>query len=577
MKQYPPPPSMFTTLAVLGSCALFGGCGGGGDPEVADQQVGTILVANDGAGSPPPAASELNLRTFSTDSLAGSLSNSIDAEAPVEATGAQAQDSPVELAQASPSARVMAASAVPLPSVDIQSQRVAPHSAGLLLGVHSLWWGMTAPYYANGNLAPVLRNLFASTGGVMRFGGAANEADWSMCGNELTQRSAAKVVTWAGAMRCDYGWSEYLNSTLNQGKGNAWMIANVVGNASGEYSESTLDSQLRTGASRLAQLAHSANRTWELGNELERGAVNWGPEKMAARLKLAAKSLRGADPQATLVFPLTEYDPPNWSRKAFNDTLLKNAAGNFTDFALHQYYEGAKGGPRVSTQLMVVREAAAQIEQHIGKGGGLWLTEHGRWPAGLPEDKGWEANWWLTNSMSGTRATADYLIGLSQIPAVKGAMLHGVRAGPWNIVANGSSGPYLTGVGKLLQLFGQSGAKFRLRTATTGAEFPVDWAGYLGRVAAFETGTSGEYVIWGVNNGATSFNARLTIGGLNRQVDVLDAATLACPKTEVECSTEKVILSPQTANRAAYLRSSSAETVLTLPANTVFTLRLRLR
>jgi hypothetical protein len=157
-------------------------------------------------------------------------------------------------------------------------------------------------------------------------------------------------------------------------------------------------------------------------------------------------------------------------------------------------------------------------------------------------------------------------------------MLHGVRAGPWNLVANGPRGPDLTGVGKLLQLFADSGAQYRLRTLTSGAEFPVDWSGYLGRVAAFETTTPGEYVIWGVNNGATSFQAKLNFASSHRPVELLSMATLACPNNEVECSTEKVSLNKLTlAQRNSFVRSTASETTLTLPASTVFTVRLRIR
>lgn len=461
-------------------------------------------------------------------------------------------------------------------TIDIRSERVAPDPAAWLLGVHSLWWGMDGEYLRNGQLAPAILGLLRASHSIVRYGGAANEADWTLCGADANQRVAAKVVSWSGPLRCNFGWQEYVDNVLARRRGSVWLIANVVGNEAGEYADATLVGHLGAAATRLRTLAPEADRIWELGNELERGKVRWEPAKMAARLQLAAEALRRADPQARAVFPLTEFDPsPRWKRKSFNEVLLESVGTSFSDYAIHQYYEGAPGGPRVSTQLMVLRETAKQIERHASKQAGLWVTEHGRWPAGTPSDAHWRDNWWLTNSMSGVLATADYLIGLSQIGMVRGAMLHGLRAGPWNVVDTGPEGVRLTGVGQLLSNFGISGATYRLRTSGSAPDFPSDWDAYRGRVAAFETEREGEFVIWGVNKSAQPFSARLQFNGQPRVLEALQARVLSCPRSLSECRSDEIVVTDPPAG--AMLQSAAGQSQLSLPPASVFVLRYRLR
>lgn len=463
------------------------------------------------------------------------------------------------------------------PTVDIRAERLSAQPAGLLLGMHALWWDMPGELWAKATRSSPISTLLRKTGGVLRYGGGANEVDWTVCGQPAVDRRKVKVVDWSGPMACDFGWPEYTNLALDAGRGTAWLIANVVGSEGREFSDAEMAAKVSAGATRLRELAPGATRYWELGNELERGKVRWAAERIAKRLGVAADAIRAADPQARPVFPLTEFDPvPGITRAAFNRMLLAAAGKQFNEFALHQYYEGAPAGPRVSTQLANLKEVAAQAKAAVGGDVSLWLTEHARWPAGSPADPTWKSNWGQTNSMDGVLATADYLIGLSQIPEVSGAMLHGVHAGPWSIVQTGAGGAKLTGVGWLLDLFSQSSHQLRLKTELKGASMPSGWSPYSARLAAFERTDASEYSIWAVNRDERELVVDVQSSGQSRALVPIGADALRCSNGAADCPSDGVQREELPID-TAWQVDAKGQAHLLLPPRSVIVLRFRWR
>ena len=455
--------------------------------------------------------------------------------------------------------------------VDVKSAQVNDVDASLLLGTHSLWFDFPRKYWeGRDSLVSVFQR---ATNGIIRFGGGVNEAEWSVCGNPFVDRKRAKVVDWAGPLLCEFGWDEYLDVALRGEQGYVWFVANVVGQDGIQYDDEVMRGKVQQAADRLRTLAPFANRIWELGNELERGNVRWGASQISRRLVLAGKAIREVDPNATLVAPLTEFDPsPITSRAAFNSSLLQGYGRSFKEFSVHQYYDGAPGGPKVSTQLMNLRDIVRQVSSFV-PGGSVWITEHGRWPEGMPSNPGWKDNWWQTNSLGGVISTADYLIGISQIPQVNGAMLHGLRAGPWNVMTFTHGNASLTGVGHLLSIFSQIEGKKRLVTELSGGRFPSGWSSYDARVAALSTAEKDRVAVWAVNRSSRPLFFRLKQDGRVRPWRIIKSLSLECISGEHDCPSEKLKVHEGDVNMLSAVYSSG-EKAIVLPPHSVLAINL---
>lgn len=383
----------------------------------------------------------------------------------------------------------------------VQDVAASHHPARDLLGVHSLWWGHQETLMDGAGLTfPAVESWLRATGGVIRFGGGANEIPWEACGDHRENRKAFKAVPWAGPMVCRFGIDEYLQLTRKSGGTKAWLLANIAGEDQMPWSDEKMRAEAGKAARALVEMAPDLQRVWEIGNELDRGHRLWPTERLAARVSLAATAILAADPKAKLVLPMMDYDVPRQLKRIeYNKRFLESITIPVQSIAHHIYYDGLKGGPSIPTQLKPIVDSAALFRKLKGKPAEVWITEHGRWPDGDPSEPDWKTRWHQTNDLSGVISTADFLIAISQIEEVAGAMLHGLRAGPWNIFEKGPNGLQPTGVGRLLEMLAQTGATTRLKTTSEGVNRSGYRGGYDVRAAAFKTGRSGELVLWIVN------------------------------------------------------------------------------
>lgn len=458
--------------------------------------------------------------------------------------------------------------------VEIETVPVSRHPARGLLGVHSLWWGHQAGLFnvENGQTRPEVIAWLKATGGIVRYGGGVNELPWAACTGPRVARIPFKAVPWAGSMVCQFGVEEYLGMTRQTGSDTAWHIANLAGVNYQIWPNDTMAQETGRAAGGLAGMAPDLKRVWELGNELERGRYEWSPERIAERSNIAAKAILAHDPEARLILPLIEYDHPGQpKRQEFNARLLKGIAIPVDGIALHLYYDGSPGGPAIPTQIRTVEQSAALYRQLKGKGAEVWITEHGRWPQGEGSDPTWQSRWYQTNDMGGVLGTADFLIALSQVPDVAGAMLHGLRAGPWNVFDVVDGRPQLTGVGRLLEMFGRSGAVVRWQTSSNGPNRSGYRGGYDVRAAAFGTNTPGESVLWVINRALMPSQLSIQLpASLN--VEFSDGLSLLCAEANGRCQGAQF---RELAIRASQVSSNDLGLLVSLPAASVSVIRLK--
>lgn len=458
--------------------------------------------------------------------------------------------------------------------VDITAKTLSTSAARELLGVHSLWWGHDEGLFTAGTTStrPEVVDFLSAAGGILRFGGGANEISWRACSGDAYSRPKVKAAAWAGPMQCRFGVDQYLDLVTRSGAKSSWFIANIAGIDYVPMPVETMANEAAAFAVAVRDDAPGLLRFWELGNELERGRYGWPPEKLGERASVAGAAILKADKAAQLIVPLIEFNHPNQPRRsAFNQRVLENISVPVAGFAMHLYYDGRHGGPSIPTQLNTISETADQVKNSRHKAAGLWITEHGRWPAGDTTEPGWRNRWSQTNDMDGVISTADFLIGLSQIPGVAGAMLHGLRTGPWNVVDTEGGDIRLTGVGQLLSLLGTSGAEVRLLSRTTSRNQSEYVGGYDVRASAFEDRDRQHLVVWVANRSPAPAPITLTSERLLRLDAEPQGRSLVCVRPPQDCRTQHFRVVPL---NQAQVTANDGHLQITLPAHSVSVLRL---
>ena len=444
-----------------------------------------------------------------------------------------------------------------------------------ILGTHLFWYN-----YQKDLISPETHESYSSvisffqkTKGVIRYGGSANELPWKTCRGQLTVRPIVKPVPWYGPMQCQFGIEEYLSIIQSTGGNKAWVFANIAGVDGNLFSTRELSNEASQAASDFRVIASHLDRYWELGNELERGRYNWSPEMIAQRASQAGKEIVARDKDARLILPVIEFDSPNQPiRKIFNERLLRAMTQSVKGIALHLYYDGAPGGPPIPTQLKTVIESAATFRSITGHAGEVWITEHGRWPEGDGSIPDWKLRWYKTNDLDGVLGTADFLIGLAQIDEVAGAMLHGLRAGPWNIFEKSDGDPHLTGVGRLLILFSDSASGHRLQTRSVSLNRSNYKGGYDMRATAFIDHNQQTVSLWVVNRSPIPIFTLVSIPPHGVPAKFLKGSSLTCPVSDGKCTGNQFKVSP--VNIGQVKDTQDGQKVM-LPARSVITLQFK--
>jgi len=470
-----------------------------------------------------------------------------------------------------PSYQVLAG---PAYSVVVNDVQISPYPAKNLFGLHSLWWGTQADLVqADGSNYAAFNTFLKNTGGVIRFGGAADEVSYKACSGAASARTAVKAVDWAGPMVCKYGLPEYVATVKANGGDTTWTVANLAGVNFKLFTTDELTAEAKGAASYVKAQAPTLTRYWELGNELERGAYKWSPEFIAARASTAAKAIRSVDPDAKLVVPLIEFDA-SWqpTKKVFNERLLRAMTQPVNGIAYHLYYDGPPSGPTIPTQLANVTDGAKLFNTVFGTTASVWVTEHARWPQGesLPN---WSDYWYRSSDMDGLIGTTDFMLAASQVPELAGLMLHGVRAGPWNVFDKvKDQAPTLTGIGMLYTNLSAAKPALRMQTLTTSANVSQYKAGYDLRAGAFKTADKKTMSIWYINRNPAAISVPTTLPTSMASAALASSTVIDCPIADGKCFAKdfRVASLP-----AASMSRSGARATVKLPGRSVSILVFR--
>jgi alpha-L-arabinofuranosidase len=300
-------------------------------------------------------------------------------------------------------------------------------------GFQDSWWNKK-DNTVNNSITSALKNDFPQA--IYRYpgGSVSNYFNWKESIGYAKNRQKQKVIDWKKANTINFGIDEYFNF-LEQVDGYPWYVLNIQG---GFFSENSVE-QLIKDTQELYKYMSSNNRkiySWELGNQLDRGVFNWTVEKYINRTKKIIHAFHNRSPSEKFTFMLRDYnvDGPG-SAKPYNRELIKGTKSLDQDYVLHQYYDAPQGGPTITNRLKYICHTLNLFNESNLSNGKIWITEHARAPVKINKKKGWKKHYEKTVDLSSAISTADYLVGLTQIPEVKGAFIHALShtKGPWSL------------------------------------------------------------------------------------------------------------------------------------------------
>lgn len=382
---------------------------------------------------------------------------------------------------------------------------------------------------ASKSVLPEVVSLFKNfPGAVYRFPGGtnANHIDWRDAVGPVNTRPANKYVTWLGPLKAEFGLDEYLKFVKDV-NGQAWYVANLYGT----LADTSPLPELATNAQHLSE--YVTTRTvagfprilrWELGNELDRGALQWSPQYLANAASQVAAGISRGNSNAKFVHLQQEYPAQSakgYTASKYNKELRAGLVALQPEYALHFYYDGVPDTLPVDYFLkqlcQVVDSAKAE-----GSPGNIWITEHARVPNGFWVKTPREL-WPETANLTASISMADMLIALSQVPEARGAFAHSLVStdSPWPLVnkrKNGAIDPSVTLLG--MTLLRQSMLPNVLSATQTSNESGWQGAQYSVRSAVMANDERTAFALWSINksNSAQTLQFRLTNAPLSLAV-----------------------------------------------------------
>lgn len=413
-------------------------------------------------------------------------------------------------------------------------------------------------------------------GAVYRFPGGtnANYINWRDSVGPMDTRPAKKYVAWRGPLPAEFGLDEYLKFVKDV-NGQAWYVANLYGTVDGIAPLQTLVSDAHQLAAYVANRATSGLPRilrWELGNELDRGALQWSPQYLANAAEQVASGITQGDPSARFVHLQQEYPAQSakgYTASRYNKELRLGLAGLHPELAMHFYYDGIPDTPPVDYFLkqlcQVVDSAKAE-----GSPGYVWITEHARVPNGFWAKTPKEL-WPETANLTASISMADMLIALTQIPEARGAFAHSLvsTSSPWPLVHKRSSGavdPSVTLMG--LSLLRQSMLPNVLTGTQTTSESGWQGARYSVRSAVMANEQRTAFTLWTVNKSSSIQTLRFSLKNAPPTLAVSKTASIADEQANANNSFSSSRVQIQT-NAITTTRAGAGIWSIQLPANSV--------
>jgi alpha-L-arabinofuranosidase len=292
----------------------------------------------------------------------------------------------------------------------------------------------------------LLEDLRAFPSAIYRYPGGltANAFDWTSAVGPPDQRHVQSTPFKQPPEKARFGLDEYL-SLLREVQGSFLYVLNLVGTDPMQPMQEAGEEQVALKNRQLAEYLQvkdpGRERYYQLGNELDRQRYEWDAEKYVSRSRKTMDAIKAVDKEAKFIAFLRDF---TWTYKrdksrgvshseALMAAVLKGLP-EVQDYSLHHYYDGKRedGKSRKLTFWLKLLEKSIQDYRSLrGSEPNIWITEHARQMSSAQPSKDLTVEY--TSNLGGALSTADYLIAIAQIPQVKGAVWHGLNAGPWQL------------------------------------------------------------------------------------------------------------------------------------------------
>lgn len=281
----------------------------------------------------------------------------------------------------------------------------------------------------------VERELASQSAVVLRYPGGSIADRIDLIDTVGPTRKPLRLADWAPVQPLSFGLHEY-GDFVGQIGARAWLVLNVI-DADRKAEPSVLAERNAQGLATL--LARQSVSHAELGNEPYMPKHGLDGRAYGQRVVPTLRRLERDFPTVRPVVAALGFSRAHMAAEEFNLGLVEAIGNADVDFALHFYYDGPPGVPPVERALRTVCTRIEQLRELTGRAPAVWITEHGRWPGGRVGDEGWRELWPNTNNMGAALSVAEFIIGASQIPEVRGLFQHALASpnGPWPMFHRG--------------------------------------------------------------------------------------------------------------------------------------------
>lgn len=279
-------------------------------------------------------------------------------------------------------------------------------------------------------LLPMPNIFYRYPGGIL-----ANHFEWEKAALSPADRQAARRAGGTLDAYPYFGPNEYLG-WMQSVQGMAWWTLNLLGRGDVRYPIELPSATMAESNRKLAQFLKTNNPRqvvwfYQLGNELDRNRYEWSHAKYVSRSRDSINAILTVDPKARFVAFMREFDVrykhtttgTSNVQSFFNDVM--NGLPMVNDFSVHCYYDG-KFSPTskyqsIPEQMDHIQEALALAKAARPGNYNVWITEHSK---RMLQSGGTSPT---PNALDTGISVGDFLLGVTQIPEVKGAGLQALQ------------------------------------------------------------------------------------------------------------------------------------------------------
>ncbi len=371
------------------------------------------------------------------------------------------------------------------------------------------------------------------TGALYRYPGGliANGFDWEGSSKNYSRRKLQGTIFKHTPQKVKFGINEYFDFVEQEG-GRFIYVLNLVGNDSSDVTKEADKDFMAAQNGKLARyikpLASKLNQRayYQLGNELDRHHFEWPVEKYIERSSASIQKIHEADPNAKIVAFFREF---NWTytdkkrgvsrAEDFMGRMLTELP-EIEDYSLHHYYDGVRvdGQSRNLPFWLRLTNKSINIykDNRKGQSPNIWITEHGRQKSTNNPNK--DRTNFLSSNLGGAVSVADYLTAITLVPEIKGASLHGLNAGPWQLFDYSVKHRDLRPLPLYwaLRVLRKNQFKKVLASYNAGPNTSKYAGGYDIRTVAFQ-GEGNDIAIWAINRSSAKAPLKVTYKPLRGQ------------------------------------------------------------